>query len=480
MEPLLSSRVGNVDALIQIPIIDLRSFLATPTGKLARPGWPVGIVGDRAGDSQFMRRFSSLQSTHGSETGSWQGRAQHVDARSAFRLPADFGWTLRKTIAAAAAVDRYSSEFHATCLNRSFYGSQTSPRNFMQLRLRLNDPVRYRAEHWEALVTALLDLPVRVEGDGEVPLSQAAGPLARCIRLATTKTRFNGKVPTWAVTSGRPLLVLETAYRAKDEMPSTEPDLSLDGSNADLWLLEKPGVDICVVANRSERKRSRSKHLPSAPALHLSRLHSERVTLTKLANALVSHRQSLAIGSNEGTATELLQAAFEEVTCYLKRTVAFGNDQRALLELLDSDLALHAAEWDALNRTLASALRPVAKDVVAVFNLIEGDNVEGDKFENISGSTIINRSTVQESFNALDEASLGTLKVELEELIKEVEGVGDPEALEVVEAFVEEGGGPRRQSVLKGLWSRLQELAPVVAGFATAGTAIAKVLLGIP
>ncbi|MGN6662998.1 MAG: hypothetical protein ACTHK6_02140 [Solirubrobacterales bacterium] len=468
-----------MDVLIQIPIIDLRGFLAKPSGKFAKPSWPVGTIAESPGHSQFLRGFSCLKSTHTSETGSWQGRAQHVDARNAFRFGADFDEAIRnRLVAAGLPVDLRSSEFFATCLGRSFYGSQTSPRNFLQIRIALNHPNVYVPAHWDGVIEALLDLPVRVSGRGEAPLAEAGRTLARCVREATTKTRFKERVPTWAVTSGRILLVLEATGRAPVELPDRGPDLELESKDSSLWLVEdaSENADAWIVARWSGRKRRGRRSSPTA--LHLSRLHSERVTLTRLAEALVSHKRQLAVNESE-PGWELLQSTLAEVSDYLKQEFAFGNNQRAMLDILESDLVLHAAEWEALVRTLRLMPPEVAEKVIQVFNIILGDNVEGDKFENVTGSTIINRSTVQNSFSSLDEASMEDVRAELEALVRKVEELEDPKAAEVAEAFVEESGGARRETVLTGLWSKLKELAPVVSSFATAGTAIGKVLLGL-
>lgn len=128
---------------------------------------------------------------------------------------------------------------------------------------------------------------------------------------------------------------------------------------------------------------------------------------------------------------------------------------------------------------LAGASGPMATPIVKnTYNHYYGGRVEN--FQDIHGSTVISRSMVQNAFNQLSDAGLDRLRAELEELVQRVDQSGNPEAREVAQAFVEESGGARRKAVLGGLWERLKELAPVVGGFAAAGTEIAKVLLGAP
>lgn len=465
-----ASRLTGMDVLIQVPIVDLRSFLAAPTGRLARPGWPVGLVADVAGHSQFLRGFSSLRDTLGSETGGWEGRAQHVDASRAVKLPADFGRALQAAVTRRLMGAPAPHDFFATCQSRAFYGSQTSARNFFQLRLVLNDPGQYELGHFDSVADALFELPVRVGTGSAVPLMRVGPALARYLRRQTTKRTFPGRAPTWSVTSGRLLLGFEVMRRDKDVLPAADTALRCrDGTT--LHCLENSAADIWIVCLPEGRRASRS---PSEYMLHLSRLHSERVTLTKLAEAIAIRR--LSIHRDSGPGWDLLQLALDDAAGYLNQRTKFGHDQRSMLELLQNDLRLHAPQWQALQRTLSTMRPAVAHNVVQALTIIEGDQVGGDKFENVSGSTIVSRSIVQSAFNELSAASMDDLRAELEELLNLVQQTGNPEAADLAQSFVEESAGARRGGVLKALWTRLQAIAPVVGGLAAAGTAIAQIL----
>ena len=116
--------------MIQIPIIDLRHFLSGSTGRLRRP-WPVGLVDPRPGCSQFVRGFGELQTTAQAETRAWEGRAQHVDASRVLRWPPGFAQAVREQMLERGGY--VYGWLGATCRARTFYGSQTSARNFLQI-----------------------------------------------------------------------------------------------------------------------------------------------------------------------------------------------------------------------------------------------------------------------------------------------------------------------------------------------------------
>ncbi len=159
---------------------------------------------------------------------------------------------------------------------------------------------------------------------------------------------------------------------------------------------------------------------------------------------------------------------------FLHRDHAFGRDQRPMMEALQADLVMNAAEWDVL-RTAVTKMRPaVAAHVESIFKLVQGDQVMGDKFENISNSSIVNRSSVVESFNAIREAGDVSLVDAMAAVGEEVDRTGSPDAGEAFEALAQEMAKDRRKPVLEALWDKVKKLAPGVTAIATAVAAIEK------
>jgi hypothetical protein len=229
-------------------------------------------------------------------------------------------------------------------------------------------------------------------------------------------------------------------------------------SEADVWLVVGPDSD------------EDAKTLP----LHLTRLHSERSTFETLARVLAL--ESPAWGGERVLDPERLQRALADGVRYLRKDIAFGRDQAALLRAIESDLTMHAAQWDALKDQI-DPLRPHIRDGVdQVLQIVMGDNVMGDKFDNIQSSTIVNRSAVQNAFNRLSDSSESELRDALKEIAETVEKLQNPEASDVAESLIEEAAGSKRRGVMAALWDRLQQIAPVVTSLTGSAAVVTNLI----
>ncbi len=113
---------------------------------------------------------------------------------------------------------------------------------------------------------------------------------------------------------------------------------------------------------------------------------------------------------------------------------------------------------------------------VYTINQYGGSITMGDKFSNISNSTIVNRSLVESSFNKVkSEAGEETAKVLLK-VAEIVAASGNMEAGEILDQFNEELAKPvPRKSLLKRSWDNLVQVLPTVTTVAGAAAAIAKI-----
>ncbi|MBL8777542.1 MAG: hypothetical protein JNK12_16490 [Acidimicrobiales bacterium] len=100
-------------------------------------------------------------------------------------------------------------------------------------------------------------------------------------------------------------------------------------------------------------------------------------------------------------------------------------------------------------------------------------DMSGDRIQAGEGSTVVNRSAITSSFNSVSDSGL---REDLERLIAVVESAGDAEAAELTEALVAEAVGPKRRSVLRPLWSRIQEIVPTVGAAVTVGSKLSELL----
>lgn len=87
----------------------------------------------------------------------------------------------------------------------------------------------------------------------------------------------------------------------------------------------------------------------------------------------------------------------------------------------------------------------------------------GDIFKNITGSTIINKSSVEASFNKVkDQFDTDTAEA-IKTVAEEIEKSGNREAAELFESFNEELQKPQpKSSVLRNCWNGIIEALPTL------------------
>jgi hypothetical protein len=457
---------ARLDVLLQVPLADLRGILEGDAGRRRRPTWPNGLVGERPGMGEFQPGFGPLRETLPSETGGWSGRAQHVPARRVIRLPSSLGHHLRR----ALEIEGYSPRaVDARVKERVFFGSHLSPRCFLQVRLRLPGAEAGVADGaLGVVISTIANLPVRFRGSSLTTKLESAGPqLAEYWRGNSTRKGFGGSLPKWSISSGRVLCVLSVGCPIPDMTQSGFMHASTDTDGA-LWYGRANGLDVWL----EEILPSRRSTLP----LHLSRLHSERVVFETVLRTLAFSPKSNLAKNTCSLDRHRAEVALQESSQYLKRTKAFGRNQRDLLIALESDLVMHAAQWDTLRAAIEGMDPRARQEIQYVLQVMVGDNVTGDKFENIQGSTIVNRSAVQNAFNNLAGDDEAELRTALEEIAHAVDEFGDPDTSDIAESLIEESAGARRKPELDALWTELNQAAPLVGSSASAVKTIKELL----
>ena len=94
----------------------------------------------------------------------------------------------------------------------------------------------------------------------------------------------------------------------------------------------------------------------------------------------------------------------------------------------------------------------------------------GDSFQNIeSGTTIINKSLVQGSFNKVEREYGEETKKALEQVSQFIEKSNNPAAVALFNSFNQELSKPEREkSTLKGIWDGIEKVLPSIATIAGA------------
>lgn len=107
-----------------------------------------------------------------------------------------------------------------------------------------------------------------------------------------------------------------------------------------------------------------------------------------------------------------------------------------------------------------------------------GDLSMGDKFENITNSTIVNRSSLTNALNLLDARGDDGGVAALTELERCVSESGDATAAEYLDGFNEElARTMARPAILRAMWEGIVRALPQVASVATISTGIGHLIL---
>lgn len=140
------------------------------------------------------------------------------------------------------------------------------------------------------------------------------------------------------------------------------------------------------------------------------------------------------------------------------------------LEVLDKIVIKQSIKFDEKDKKAAI-------NVVQKIQYIE-EKIMGDKFENISQSTIVNRSLLQNSLNTISEKYGDDIKIAIEEVANYIDEIKNIESAELLEKFNEEiSVKDSNKSVLKVLWEGLLKTLPDTAKIASAISTISKLFL---
>jgi len=206
------------------------------------------------------------------------------------------------------------------------------------------------------------------------------------------------------------------------------------------------------------------------------------------------HDLFFLLDEREGRIIQLVQAAVWELSSRLDSLRSAGFFQRGRAHAAAAESAddvmmeLHAALVDLRKirdaifgvSGTAGFLELTATDPEGVRHLAHMLNLEitmGDKFENISNATIVNRSLMQDSFNRLKAYHGDAVAQAILKIADAIETSGNGDAAENFESFNEELAKPKpKKSVLRALWDGMLAAAPAIKTMAEAGVIVAKLL----
>jgi hypothetical protein len=447
-----------VELLIQLPVTDLRGLVIPYAGRHKRPTWPTGTIGIEPGTGEFVPRFGQLRTPHTAMTDGWAGRAQCVSAAHALRLPDRFGQYYNDSFDGEAC--------HAELRDRCYFGSAVSPRGLAEIGINIQTPNgQHRWPQIDAIITATTQIPIRVPNSPRTcPVIHVGPRFANFLRMNTTAKSFNGTVPSWLVTAGKPVIILLTHSKIHGDPPAQweRPD-----GTRNLYYCQVRGADVWVVQETDIRRSRRI-------GMQIGRLHIERATYGSLARHLA--RSSGTKGAYTLDANQPpVQFAIKECAKYINKTFSYGEDQSALQDVLSVDLVLHATEWDSLRESFSLLPESLSRMAIPALNNLVAEQINifgGDTYSNISESQIVNRSKVIDSFNTIAGKPDPGIEEFLRNLAEQVEELNNRDAADLTEEFIAAVADKKKPMILRLLWTRLKEVAPVVAKIDGAASAI--------
>lgn len=257
-----------------LPITDLRPLLPKPSGKLARPEWPLPLQ-----DNEFVRGFGQVQTRIVKRDDYFGGGSEVCDARGVIRFTStDPQITLPD-----------GKTFKIDCKFRRFFVF-SGPNAKIELGLTQKvtkppiDPIAI-----EAILEGLCNLPVvislpqapfpskapktplnhrkpreRVESALKDTLGYFGKNIAQALLHASTSSRDGVNLESWWVQVGEPIIFLEFNAEEPFEVPALAQLLDSSDSDIDIYkyiLKNKHTVSYIIKRKNHNKARAKSRTL---------------------------------------------------------------------------------------------------------------------------------------------------------------------------------------------------------------------------
>jgi len=299
---------------LQLPLGDIRPFVAEPTGRLQRPRWR-----DPDHGREFVRSVGVVQARRRGGVDGWPSEESFCTADPPLRFAEQLSWLGRAN--AHPGLRSFQPAFRRLFAN----GEAVARLELGLVNARHRPPMRFRM--LQELVRDVERLPMVVRHAGKrrrVPLTSASPFVANDLLLATTAA---GTTPDVAWLRGRtPCILVEYGEHEVSDPPSTLslPGISIDGvelthtrhASASTWFM-RIGAGARADVARNLR-------------LHLLRLHAEREAL---AVVLAAAHDDLLCADPHAEPYRRLDTYLERATGFLERSHVYGLPVTPLLDL---------------------------------------------------------------------------------------------------------------------------------------------------
>lgn len=443
------------------PFTDLRDIRVPWVLRLDRPVWPNPIPG-----WDHLRGIGLIRRRRKDGFDGWVGETNLAVGGSAFAL----------------ALPRYASGFESVRLRlvrkAGYFDGLLNGRIEILISVDNLPPGRDAALE---LVSYLLSVPVRVPTIGiKTRLGGLSKAAARVWANATVAQLPELDTGAEMVKGARPVAVVESSgLPALPAPPVDPPDAAIEIVVPDGRAPTETFLIAPTTATGHEKDFRRAGRYLRTYCLRL------RQDIESLSLLLGDERIDLG--------TDQVQHLLNEYTRRINRSrlhLEHVQGRKAIEWSYAAFARLYPGQIDALRaRIVQRNLRPsVARKLLAMLDasetskiIVYGDYTEetimGDKFENIQGSTIVNRSTLTNAMNEVEYKHDAEVAAALSEIAAFIEKEENEGAAVLMNSFAEEAAKEEPdKSKLSQLWQGITAVVPGVTALAGAVGAVAKLL----
>jgi hypothetical protein len=383
--------------VLQFPFADVRPFIPGASGlRLRAPQWPTAEIG-----KEFVRGYGVVAKRRKGGVEEWPGERLYCQAR-AIRFAASPRALIvgddRRPFALDCAFRRFFSDGES--LVRVEFGFRLTPTRRMPSVSRAQvNRLPLSGQDLLSLITAVLDLPVRIQPQvgtatpGARKFHSCTMALAAHYLYATTSRQHgNGAVapPSWQCQAGAPIVFVEYEDHEVSDAPRGRPVKPMELAKlrltfgdhesevAGIWFL-----GVAPGANQDTLRRLR---------INLLRFHAERECLKQVLRLL---RKPLPVVAGTPESDELQQFLDRSTTVLMKPWRESLPQSEILTAAYQFDQFVTEGERADLLAALASVRRAVFRKVERFTEtiIVQGDLVKGDKTVQNKNLTI-KKSTV--------------------------------------------------------------------------------------
>lgn len=473
--------------LFEYPLVDMRSFLQEPNGRLDRPAWPIAETG-----KDFIRSCGVVRARPRGGVGQWAGEDLYGDVSSAVKFQND----LRRF-----AIQVGGAQGQLSCTFRRFFSDGVVARLEIGLRFGIKPKDRCRdGLPTLDLIRQILEMNLSVSSSDmrrpTVKLAAVGSAFAKHFLRSSTAHDFpTDRLKSWWVTPAAPALLIEcessmllpsnarrVLFRNHASPALFHSWIQMGNHRISSWFMISKNVDPVAVRNLR---------------IHVSRLHSERESLRCVLTKIFAG----AIAVEKRTpASDAIQHYINNTLRVLEKPSRFGFDQSIMLETahhaFDFAMEGETASLGWARRQVAERLRNFIernRSATTIIYDIKG-NLMNTSIQmgnvNVTGGnlTVATAHNIENSFNTvMSSATSEDLKMhlrKLSELVADLATVLPEKTAEQVsldlKSFVQEAtSGEPRKSWLDLSSQGLIDAATTVKDMASPIAAAVKSVLSI-